>query len=155
MAWRVSNKILNEMFGAVRTQLANGVIYVYSGSQPASAHDAPTGTLLGRATKNAGAWTAGSPTNGLNFAVPAGRQMTKASDEVWQFVGLAKGTAGWGRFVANAADPGTLDTTETYPRIDGRIAVSGAEINMSNLNVEIGAVSTIDSYTHRWPTGVL
>jgi hypothetical protein len=155
MTWRVSTKDLNNMFGALKTNHADGVILIYSGSQPASANDAVSGTLLGRVTVNAGAWTAGSPTNGLEFATPAARQMTKALAEVWQFTGLAEGTAGWFRFVGNAVDPGTADTTETYPRIDGRIATTGAEMNMSNLNVVTGAVSTIDSFTLRWPTGVL
>ena len=155
MVWRVSTKDLNLMYGALKTAHADGVIEIRTGSQPASANDAATGLLLGRVTLNAGAWTAGAATNGLEFATPAARQMTKAVAEVWQFVGLAEGTAGWFRFVANAADPGTADTTETYPRIDGRIATTGAEMNMSNLNVVTGAITTIDSFTLRWPTGVL
>jgi hypothetical protein len=155
MVWRVSTKNLNDMFGALKTNHTDGVIEIYSGSQPASANDAVTGTLLGRVTVNAGAWTAGSPTNGLEFGTPAARQMDKASGEVWQFVGLANGTAGWFRFLANSADAGTADVSEARPRIDGRIATTGAEMNMSNLNVVTGAVSTIDAFTLRWPVGVL
>jgi hypothetical protein len=155
MAWRVSTKNLNLMFGALKTALADGVILIYSGSQPASANDAVSGTLLGRVTLNAAAWTAGAATNGLEFATPAAREMTKAVAEVWQFAGIANGTAGWFRFVGNGADAGAADTTEALPRIDGRIATTGAEMNMSNLNVVTGAITTIDSFTLRWPAGVL
>lgn len=155
MAWRVSTKLLNEMFNAVRSQLANGTIEIYSGSQPASANDAATGTLLGRVTLNAAAWAEGSATNGLEFDAAAARQMTKATGEVWQFTGLSDGTAGWFRFRGNAADAGAADPTFLLPRIDGRIATTGAELNLSNLNIVTGATTTIDSFTLRWPTNVL
>ena len=154
MAWRVSTKLLNEMFNAVQAQLANGTIEIYSGSQPASANDAATGTLLGRVTVNAGAWTEGSPTNGLNFSAAAARQMSKTS-AIWQFIGLADGTAGWFRYRGNAVDTGAADPTFSLPRIDGRIATTGAELNMSNLNIVTGATTTIDSFTLRWPANVL
>lgn len=155
MAWRYSNKMLNEMLNAVRTQLANGTIEIYSGSQPASANDAATGTLLGRVTLNAGAWTAGSVTNGLEFDAATARQLDKAALETWQFVGIANGTAGWFRFRGNATDAGAADTTEALPRIDGRIAVTGGEMNLSNLNVVTGAITTVDAFLLRWPTNIL
>lgn len=155
MAWRVSTKLLNEMFNAIKTQLENGSIEIYSGSQPATANDAVTGTLLGRVTLNGGAWSPGVATNGLEFDAAAARQMSKAAAETWQFVGIASGTAGWFRFRGNAADAGAADALEALPRIDGRIANAGAEMNMSNLNVVIGGVTTIDSFTLRWPTSVL
>lgn len=156
MAWRYSTKLLNEMLNAVRTQLANGTIEIYSGSQPASANDATTGaTLLGRVTLNAAAWTEGAATNGLEFDAAAARQLNKAALETWQFVGLANGTAGWFRFRGNAADAGAADSTFSLPRIDGRIAVIGAEMNLSNLNVVIGAVTSVNSFAIRWPVGVL
>ena len=155
MAWRASTKLLNEMFNAVRTQLANGTIEIYSGSQPASANDAVTGTLLGRVTLNAAAWAEGAAANGLEFDAAAARQMNKAAAETWQFVGLADGTAGWFRFRGNAADAGAADPTFLLPRIDGRIATTGAEMNLSNLNVVTGATTTVDSFTLRWPSTVL
>lgn len=156
MTWRVSNKDLNDMFGALKTNHANGALFIYSGSQPASSHAAPTGTLLGIATNNAGAWAAGSPTNGINFDTPANREMTKAAAETWQFVALVDGVAGWARFKGNAADPDTLDATETYPRIDGRISTTtGSEFTMATTTVVAGATYTIESGYFRWPANVL
>jgi hypothetical protein len=47
--------------GCLKEALHDGVLEVYSGSQPASADAAPTGTLLIRITKESGAFTAGTP----------------------------------------------------------------------------------------------
>lgn len=154
MALKCSTKLKNAMFEAIRTQLATGAIYVYSGSQPATADAAPTGTLLGIATVGAGAWTAVSNlTNGLDFAAAASGVLTKSATETWQFVGIANGTAGWFRHVGGAvADSLSADATETYPRIDGRISTSGAEMILSNLSIVVGATTTIDSYMIQWPS---
>lgn len=153
MALKCSTKLKNAMLEAIRTQLATGAIYVYSGSQPATADAAPTGTLLGIATVGAGSWTAVSNlTNGLDFAAAASGVMTKSVSETWQFVGIADGTAGWFRHVGGAAaDSLAADSSATYPRIDGRISTSGAEMILSNLSVVTGATTTIDSYTVQWP----
>lgn len=153
MALKCSTKLKNAMFEAIRTQLATGAIFVYSGSQPATADAAPTGTLLGIATVGAGSWTAVSNlTNGLDFAAAASGVMTKSVSETWQFVGIADGTAGWFRHVGGAAaDSLAADSSATYPRIDGRISTSGAEMTLSNLSIVTGATTTIDSYTVQWP----
>jgi len=52
-------------------------------------------------------------------------------------------------------DDGAADSTESTPRIDGRIAVSGAEMNLSNTQIVTGATTTIDSFELRWPANVL
>ncbi len=155
MTWRISNNDLNAMLDALATNHANGAILIYEGSQPANAHAAPTGKYLGKVTVGGGAWEAGQPTNGLNFKAAAGRALKKADNETWQIKGEADGTAGWFRFVGNAADDGAADSTESTPRIDGRIAVSGAEMNLSNTQIVTGATTTIDSFELRWPANVL
>lgn len=155
MAWRISNKNLNSMLDALADNHAGGAILVYEGSQPVNSHAAPTGTLLGRVTKDAGAWTPGQPTNGLHFAPAAGRALVKSPTEVWQVKGIADGTAGWFRFVANAADSGALDETESLPRIDGRCGTSNAEMLMSSLEIRVNAITTVDAFTLRWPANVL
>ncbi|HRD50280.1 MAG TPA: hypothetical protein PL166_11880 [Candidatus Contendobacter sp.] len=156
MAFRISTKLKNVMLDAIRTgpgSLLNGVIYVYSGSQPVDADAAPTGTLLGKITVGAGAFSWGSPTNGVDFDAAAGATLNKAAAETWQFVGLANGVAGWFRHMGNAADSLTTDGSATYPRIDGRIATTGAEMNLSNLDIAIGATTTVDTYSIAWPAG--
>ena len=132
-------------FGAT---FANGVIDIYSGTQPATADAAITGTLLGRVTLNSGAFTAGSPTNGLTFATAADGAISKSG--VWSFNGLAAGTAGWFRLKGNALDNDGVSTT--LPRVDGSIAVSGADMSLSNIAIAIGAPNTIDSFVWTQPT---
>lgn len=127
---------------------ANGVIDIYSGSQPVSADAAPTGTLLGTISQNSGAFTPGLPANGLLLSAAVAGVVSKSG--VWSFVGVAAGVAGWYRYRANAADPGVLSTTAV--RIDGSVATSGANLNLSNITIAINAPTTVDSYTYTQPT---
>ena len=61
MSKRISTAFTNFLAdgGSWAAALTGGRIKVYSGSQPASADDAPTGTLLATFTKDAGSYTAG------------------------------------------------------------------------------------------------
>jgi hypothetical protein len=126
---------------------ANGVIEIRSGTQPASADSAATGTLLGTVTLASGAFTPGTATNGLTFAAAANGAVSKSG--TWSFVGIAAGTAGWFRLKGNGVDEGGASTT--LPRLDGSIAVSGADMNLSNIAIAIGAPTTIDSFTWTQP----
>ncbi len=128
----------------IKEALANGVIYIYSGPQPASADDAVQGTLLGRVTQDAGAFAFTDPTNGLEFDAPVGAVLNKAAAENWKFNGLADGTAGWFRFMGNPTD--NLGSSTTLPRIDGNIGTFGADLNLSNINIVDGAPNTIDVF---------
>ena len=127
---------------------ANGIIYIYSGPQPLTADAAPTGTLLGIVTKDGGAFTPGSPTNGLTFAAVADGAITKSTDN-WKFTGLAAGTAGWFRQVGNAAD--SLAASTTAVRMDGSVGTNGADLNLSNLSVAVGSPNTIDVFRFTIP----
>ncbi len=146
----LKHQLLNAIKGAVTTtaSLENGIIWVYSGSQPADADSAATGVALLKITVGSGAFAHGTSTNGLNFNAAAAGVLTKTS-AVWSGVGLANDTAGWFRFVGNPTD--ALGASTTLPRIDGRVSTSGAELNMSNLVVAVGATSTIDSFTLNFP----
>lgn len=160
MALKMSTGLKNQMFNAIRgavtttASLEHSVIYIYSGSQPATADAAATGTLLMIATVSSGAFVHGTATNGLDFAAPAAGVMTKDSGEVWSGVGLeAAGTgttAGWFRHCGNPADNQGISTT--LPRIDGRISTSGAEMSLSNLTIVSGATTTVDTYQLSWPS---
>ena len=129
------------------TTFTNGVIEIYSGTQPASADAAVTGTLLGTVTLGSGAFTPGSPANGLTFDVAANGAVGKSG--VWSFAGVAAGTAGWFRLKANGVDAGAV--SNTLPRLDGSIATSGADLNLSNIAIAIGAPTTVDSFTFTFP----
>lgn len=150
MALRFSTGLRNATIGIIGMAgaLANGVIEIYTGAQPASANDPVTGTLLGTVTTNGAAFTPGSATNGLTFAAAANGAVSKSASN-WQFAGLANGTAGWFRFKANAVDAGALSTT--HVRLDGSIATSGGDMTIGNINVTVGAPNTVDQFVLTYP----
>ena len=149
MTLRLSTQLRNNLAGntGFAATFANGVIEIRSGTQPATADDAVTGTLLGTVTLNSGAFTPGSPTNGLTFAAASGGSVSKTG--VWSFNGVAVGTAGWFRLKGNAVDSGILTTGS--PRLDGSVAVSVAELNLSNTSIIVSGPVTVDSFTWTQP----
>lgn len=112
-------------------------IDVYSGSQPSSADAAPTGTKLMTYSVNHDDVTGGT------WAAASAGAINKNSSEVWQAVGSVAGSAGYFR-MRLAADTGVLSTTEI--RMDGSIASSGSDMNMTDTAVTVGAIYTLDSF---------
>ena len=149
MTVRLSTQLRNNLAGSTgfSGSFANGVIEIYSGSQPATADAAVTGTLLGTVTLASGAFTPGSSTNGLTFAAASGGAVAKSG--TWSFNGVAAGTAGWFRFKGNATDAGAISAV--LPRMDGSVGVSGADLNIGNVTIAVGAPTTIDSFTWTQP----
>ena len=130
--------------GSLTDLFRNCVMRIYTGSQPTSPNDAATGTLLVEITESSGTFTAGQPANGLNFGDSVNGVIGKASGETWSGQAGATGTAGWFRIFDNAMeDAGSISTTA--PRIDGAIATSGAQLNMSNTSITSGGTTTIDT----------
>jgi hypothetical protein len=120
----------------------DGFIDIYSGSQPASADDAPTGTKLATIYSDGAA-------AGLEFDDAVAGVLSKKSAETWSGPGLAPGgTAGWFRFRA-AGDSGTQNTTDE--RIDGAVATAGAQLNMSATSIVADAIQTINTFTITMP----
>jgi len=120
----------------------NCKIDVFAGTQPTSANDGETGTKLLSVTLNSGAFVAGSPENGINFGEVTDGVLHKEAGEVWSGLGIADGTAGWFRIYDNNYDQG-ISTTAV--RMDGSIATSGSQFNMSSTTVVTGGTNTIDS----------
>jgi hypothetical protein len=160
MALKISTALKRQMLIGVMGQVAdlaafnaktlqNGTLRIYSGTQPGSADAQATGTLLLQATVGSGAFVHGQATNGLDFQL-TGTTLEKASAEVWSGTGLATGTAGWFRFCGNPTDAGEASTT--LPRIDGRVSTSGAELNLSNVQITQGASTTVDSFSLVFPS---
>ena len=150
MTLRHSTGLRNNLAGSTgfAATFANGIIEVPTGTQPTSADAAATGTLLGTITLASGAFTPGNATNGLTFATAADGAVSKSG--VWSMNGIAPGgTAGWFRLKGNALDNDLLSTT--LPRLDGSIAVSGADMNLSNITIAVGAPTTVDSFVWTQP----
>ena len=149
MTIRLSTKLRNNLAGTTgfAATFANGIIEIRTGTQPASADNAATGTLLGTITLASGAFTPGVATNGLTFAAASSGAVSKSG--VWSMNGDNNGTAGWFRLKGNAYDDNLSSTT--LPRMDGSIAVSGADMNLSNLVIAVGAPTTIDGFSWTQP----
>lgn len=106
---------------------------------------ASTATTL--AKTDAGMASGVNAANGLSFDNPSDGTLIKRATETWSGVAGADGTAGWFRFVASAADAGAADALAVYSRLDGAIATSGSDLNMSSTAVVNGATQTINSFS--------
>ncbi len=151
MTIQLSTGLRNGMLNAtgMKEAFTNGVMYIYSGPQPTNADSAVSGTLLGKVSVDAGAFAFGASSFGLNLDTPAGGVISKVAADNWQMVGIAAGTAGWFRLMGNAAD--ALASSTTLPRMDGSIATSGADLNLSTVTVAVGSPLTIDVFEFELP----
>ena len=146
MSLTFSTGLRNQLLGRAAASTGNGLagilhqcfIDVYSGAKPVSADAAPAGTKLGTFTSNDDGVT------GLTFDPPADGTLVKKATEVWKMHGLAAGTAGWFR-VRLAADSGALSTTD--PRIDGTVAKTGADLNLTNTAITLSSPHSLDVFS--------
>lgn len=128
--------------GSLKDLFRNGILDIFSGTQPATADATESGTKLCRITLSSGAFVEGTATNGINLGAAESGIIGKDSSEVWSGVGLVRGTAGWFRFYDNT---GTTRASTTAVRLDGSIATTGAQMNMSNTTITESATTTISS----------
>lgn len=136
--------VVDEILDGFVEIMRNCKINIYTGSQPASANDAATGTLLVTITKG------GDGSTGLTWEPASGNGVaSKPSGDVWQGTAVASGTAGWFRCYAEGDDPSS--SSATAARFDGAISTSGAQINMTSTSVASGSVQTIASFTYTDP----
>jgi len=135
----------------------NGVMEIRTGPQPADPDAAETGSLLLTITLNGGAFVAGAPANGINFGQVSDGEMKKAIDpatgvaEIWSGIAVADGTAGWFRIYTNDYDDGA---DSTAVRLDGSVATSGSQLNMTSTSIITGVATTIDSVSLNMPAVV-
>ena len=139
MAIRLSTGLRNALLGSAdfRSTFNLSRINIYSGTQPTTADAAATGTLLLTITVDGGA-------TGLTFDAPVDGVISKAAAESWQGTTLANGTAGYFRLYAAGDDPAILSTTNE--RVDGSIAVSGGDMNISSTSLVASAVQTVSQF---------
>ena len=151
MTLRLSTGLRQGLLGTddLKALLDGGLVTIHTGSQPGSADDAATGTRLCVIYSL-------EPTTGLNFDAPVAGVLSKAAAESWQGTAEDTGTAGWFRFMQFDTDIATtltngLAASSANIRFDGAIAVSGAEMNLSNLAFVSGAVETISQFSITQP----
>ena len=143
MAHQSSTGLRNAMVVAMQAALANGRIDIYSGPPPASADDAPTGTLLLQVSKDGD----GSPL--AMGTTPSGGLLKKPVSDIWRGTVLASGTAGYYRYVVTT-DTGVPSLTEC--RMQGRVAEVDAELIISNAALVLGAPQDVKDFTFVVPT---
>lgn len=138
MSLRLSTGCATKVLGtsSLKTLLTACFIDIYSGTQPTTPDEAPSGTKL------VTLYSDGTAT-GLGWGTAAAGVLPKASGETWSGTCLATGTAGWFR-IREAGDAGTSLST-TAVRIDGTIATSGADMNLGSLSLVSGAPFVLSS----------
>lgn len=145
MAARLSTGLTNKLMSVAsfRAIFALGFIDIYSGTQPLSADDVPTGTKLVTLYSN------GSSV-GLNWEPSAvNGALSKLGSESWSGTVLTDGVAGWFR-LREASDAGTAASV-TAARYDGSIATAGGQMNLGSLSLVTGAPFIIASASFTLP----
>ena len=139
MAVRLSTGARNAILDSGLNTLfdTNGAINIYTGSQPASANDDVSGTLLATLTFSAD-WIGAASSGTSTLAAITSDTNVDAS-----------GTAGWFRIYNVSEAVGGSSTTKK--RIDGAIGTSGSDINFNTVTFVAGGTAAISSLTITLP----
>lgn len=130
--------------GDFQSGVDGGVIFIFSGTPPATADAALAGnTLLCTISNNA------AGTGITMAAAAAGGVLGKNTAEIWRGQIVANGTATFYRF-APIADDGLLSTTAK--RVQGTVGALNADLIFSNVNFVSGNYRQIDNYNVAQPT---
>ena len=138
MAVTLTTPLRNRLVDQLQAAFGGTVLEIRSGARPASAGDAPSGTLLALINLPAQAFAAGA--NG---------QVAKAG--VWQDLAAdAAGVATWARF-RRAGDAGTTNAVDERLDVSVGMAGSGADLILDNNNLAQGQAITINTFTFTMP----
>lgn len=118
---------------------------LYSGSAPANANAAETGTLLVKLTKASAAFTAGDPAAGLDFGAISAGVLSKSADVI-SGLGLADGTAGYYRIYDNGEVTGIYASATNSKRAQGTVGTAGTDLIISSTSIVTGATTTADQH---------
>lgn len=156
VALKINRNSANKSIVAV----ANGAVITLTaqpgmGTVPNGWVVASTVTTITKTDVNMGTTTAGvTAVNGLKMDYNAAAGvLTKDVTQTWSgtAVGAGTQTAGWFRFKGSVADAGALDSSAVFLRVDGSIATSGAQLNMSSTSVTSGALQTLSTFSFTVP----
>lgn len=142
MTARLSTGLVNDMldtssFKAALEGASGMLLKFYSGARPASANDAPTGTLL-CTVSNGGAGT------GVHFqAAAVANVISKAAAETWKGNCVADGVIGWCRLAQHGDAGGSSSSAQ---RADFTVGTSGADINLASTNAVTGTPLELTSF---------
>ena len=147
MAVRMNVGARNAQIDDFIATYANAVGAVYSGVQPTTAaltETANGGTLLGYITDGGGAFTQGSPTNGLNWVSNGDGTAGISGTESWIFMPVASGTPGYCRFYDNSMVTGA---STSAVRFDIACGVGTGQLRFAYSTVTVGVGVPISECT--------
>lgn len=130
MAEKINTAARNRQADSVGDDFNSGTLEIYTGSQPASADDAASGTLL---------VTINLPAD----AMAASASGVAAKSGTWSGVAVADGDAGWFRIINSGA-------TRNY---DGAVTGTGGggEIELDDISIVTGQTVLISAFTITQP----
>ena len=134
----LSNKMLDT--GSLKNILADGLIHIYASAPADIPTTADAAIDPAKHTKLLTVYGDGVSA-GLNLGTAASGAIGKDPAQTWSGTVLTSGSAVFFRFVGSA-DTGAASTTE--PRLQGRVGVSGAELNLSAMALTAGQTQTIN-----------
>jgi hypothetical protein len=143
MAWNYTEGFKKAILDSAsyKSLFANGFIEIYSGGRPSNVEDSPAGTLLCIITNKGLPVVPGDPANGLNLEL-SGSSLGIAAGEEWYGTAVASGTAGYARYIENAANPsvwkdGVVTTTTGGDIVmtGGRSVVTGQPVTINEVNI--------------------
>ena len=146
MGVKLSTGFRTALMGAngVDTIMNLGFIKIYTGTVPASPDDALGSAVLLNTISN------NSTGTGLTLGTAAAGVISKTTSEVWSGVSVASGTPTFFRHVLSG-DTGASSSTDV--RIQGAVAVVGADLNMTNASFTSGGTETVTVYNITMPAG--
>ena len=136
MASKLNTAARNAIIDGHRVNFDGGTLEIYSGTEPATADDAITGTTLVSITL---------PNPAFNAA--ANGESTKAG--TWSAAASAAGTATHYRLMNSA---GTI--VAQGPVIQGTAPVADGDLALDNTNIASGQTVTINSFTLKSPASI-
>lgn len=113
---------------------------------------AVTSTTFGSGTGGSVAGVAAANGLRMDYNAAAG-VFSKDSTQTWSGVAVGAGTqtAGWFRFKSSVVDAGALDSSAVFLRLDGNIATSGSNMDMTNTSITNGATQTVSTFSFTVP----
>lgn len=131
--------------GSLRQAMASSFLRIYAGTEPEAADAAlpPDAVMLVEISVD------GSGTGLTMAATPQGALITKNTSEVWRGTAIETGLATYFRWVT-AGDVGEASTSRV--RVQGKVAVAGAELNFSSVAMTSGAIQKVDYFAVAMPS---
>ena len=127
MTIRFNTAMRDAMVTALTGAISGYTLSIYTGSQPAAANDAATGTKLVDIMI-------------YGFNAPATGSATLDTSTPNTGTAVATGTAGWGRIVGGAGE-----------RIDGTVGTSSTDFTINSTSITNGATVTLTAMTVTQP----